>query len=60
MQLIELSCSDRLIVEAGALFTGYSFIAGNHIRVYIADGKIEQIEEDNDQLIPPIGTKTTG
>jgi len=57
LQLIELSCSDRLIVEAGALFTGYSFIAGNHIRVHIADGKIEQIEEDNDQLIPPIGHK---
>lgn len=48
MQLIELSCSDRLIVEAGALFTGCSFIAGNHIRVYISDGKIEHIEENSD------------
>lgn len=57
MQIIELSCSDRLIVEAGALFTGYSFIAGNHIRVHIADGKIQQIEDDQEQVIPPISHK---
>jgi len=57
LQLIELSCSDRLIVEAGALFTGCSFIAGKHIRVHISDGKIKHIEEENDQLIPPVSHK---
>ncbi|MGI5927558.1 MAG: amidohydrolase family protein [Thermacetogeniaceae bacterium] len=57
MQLIELSCSDRLVVEAGAVFTGSSFIAGDHIRVHLSDGKIEHIEEDNDQVTEPISHK---
>lgn len=57
MQLIELSCSDRLIVEAGALFTGDSFIAGNHVRLHIADGKIQQIEYDPERALPPISHK---